>query len=318
MSRYWALGCLALLLAPFQLIAAGPQAVSPRQDTGRSSIADLPPSVGTTLPIVGIEAGKETTKPNALTSLVAKKEEGLKLAELPDAPVPKQESTTSAKQESPPAPKQETVGQMGKDALRSTAEVLAKRSVFFPELATSRRPLRPVQKFELFADQSIAPSRILGSLGGAGISQAANTLPAFGQGAEGYAKRFGSSMATQASNHFFGTFVIPSLLHDDPRYFVKLHASLAGRFGYALSRLVVTRKDDGAETTNWPQILGPLLAESLADSYLPATEQTAGKTFRRYGVRLALTAVGNLAKEYWPTIFRNLRMTQTAPSEGKS
>jgi hypothetical protein len=271
------------------------------------------------LAFTGIGAAQEGPKPGQLPAPIAKKEEeGLRPRELPNAPIPKQESAASGKQENPAGAKQETVRQKGEGALRSTVEVLGRRSVFFPDLATSSNPLRPRQKLELFADQSIAPSRILGSLAGAGISQAANTLPGYGQGADGYAKRFGSSMASQASNHFFGTFVIPSLLHDDPRYFVKLHADLGHRVGYAVSRLVVTRKDDGAETANWPGILAPLLAESLANSYLPTNERTAGNTFRRYGVRLGLTAVGNLAKEYWPTIFRNLRITKTAPADGTS
>jgi len=243
----------------------------------------------------------------AVAGIVAA-QEGPKPEELPNAPIAKQESSAGAKQETSP--------QKRDSALHSTIEVLGRRSVFFPDLATSNKPLRPRQKLELFADQSIAPSRILASLAGAGISQAANTLPGYGQGADGYAKRFGSSMASGASNHFFGSFVIPSLLHDDPRYFVKLHADLGHRVGYALSRLVVTRKDDGAETANWPGILAPLLAESLANSYLPTNERTAGKTFQRYGLRLGLTAVGNLAKEYWPTIFRNLRITKTAPAGG--
>ncbi len=269
------------------------------------------------LAAAGIGAAQEASKsrklPNA--SVAKKEEEGLK-PELPSAPIPKQESTAGAKQEGPAGAKQETVRQKGEDTLRSTVEILGRRSVFFPDLATSSKPLRPRQKLELFADQSIAPSQMLSSLAGSGIGQAANTLPGYGQGGDGYAKRFGSSMASGASNHFFGTFVIPSLLHDDPRYFVKLHADLGHRIGYAVSRLVVTRKDDGAETANWPGILAPLLAESLANSYLPMNERTAGRTFRRYGMRLGLTAVGNLAKEYWPTIFRNLRITKTAPAEG--
>jgi hypothetical protein len=249
------------------------------------------------------------------------------LGELPNAPLPRLERIAASNQESVPSPKQES-GQVPKQegakpedarqkregAFRSTVEILERRSVFFPELAASSKPLRPRQKFELFADQSIAPSRILSSLAGAGIGQAADFLPAYGQGADGYAKRFGSSMASQASTNFFGTFLLPSMLHDDPRYFVKLHADLGHRIGYALSRLVVTRKDDGAETTNWPGMIAPLLAESLANTYLPMNERTAGRTFQRYGVRMGLTAAANMAKEYWPTIFRNLRITKTAPS----
>ena len=247
-----------------------------------------------------------------VTAGIGAAQEVRKAEELPNAPIPRQES---AKQE---GTKQENAPQKRENPFHSTIEILGRRSIFFPDLATSSKPLRAREKLELFADQSIAPSRMLSSLAGAGISQAANRLPRYGQGGEGYAKRFGSSMASEASNHFFGTFVIPSMLHDDPRYFVKLHAGLGHRIGYALGRMVVTRKDDGTETANWPGMIAPLLAESLANSYLPTDERTAGKTFRRYGVRLGFTAAGNLAKEYWPTIFRSLRITKSAPNAGGS
>jgi hypothetical protein len=129
----------------------------------------------------------------------------------------------------------------------------------------------------------------------------------------GYGKRFGSSMATATSADFFRTFLFSSLLRRDPRYFVSLRGGPWRRMGYGLSRLVVTRGDAGTEGVNWPGMLGPLFAESLANSYLPVKEQTAGRTFRRYGIRLGFTAGGNILKEYWPTIFKDLRIAKIAP-----
>jgi hypothetical protein len=217
--------------------------------------------------------------------------------DLPDAPVPKQESAPQKRQ----------------NPFNTTIEVLRRRSFFFPSIAASKGALSRKQKFELFADESVAPSRFLSSAAGAGISQARNSLDGYGQGAGGYGKRFGSSMATAAANNFFGTFVISSLLHRDPRYFVSLHGSPGRRIGYALSRIVVARTDDGKDAANWAGILGPLLAESLANSYLPVKEQTAGRTFERYGMRIGLNTASNALREYWPTIFRNLRITRTPP-----
>jgi hypothetical protein len=212
-----------------------------------------------------------------------------------------------------PAPKQKQAPQKHDGGFLETFEVLGRRSVFFPDLATSPGPLNTKQKLELFADKSIAPSRLLTSGIGAGIAQARDSFPGYGQGMSGYGKRLGSSMATGVSTEFFGTFLFASLLRRDPRYFVSLHGSPWRRVGYGVSRLVVTRKDSGTEDTNWPGILGPLFAESLANSYLPVKEQTAGRTFRRYGVRLAFTAGTNIVKEYWPTIFRSLRIAKIAP-----
>ncbi len=212
-----------------------------------------------------------------------------------------------------PAPKQGNAPQKHQNAVNTTIEVLGRRSVFFPNIATSVGPLSSKQKFELFAGESVAPSRFLSSAAGAGISQARNSLDGYGQGAGGYGKRFGSSMATAASNNFFGTFVISSLLHRDPRYFVTLHGGAGHRIGYALSRIVVARTDEGKDAANWAGMLGPLLAESLANSYLPVKEQTAGRTFQRYGIRIGLNTASNALREYWPTIFRNLRITKFAP-----
>ncbi len=213
-----------------------------------------------------------------------------------------------------PVAKQESGPQKHQNHLNTTIEVLGRRSIFFPNIATSRGALSTKQKFELFADESVSPSRFLSSAAGAGIGQARNSLPGYGQGMGGYGKRFGSSMATGAANNFFGTFLVSSLLHRDPRYFVTLHGGAGHRIGYALSRIVVARTDDGKDAANWAGILGPLLAESLANSYLPAKEQTAGGTFQRFGWRIGLNAASNSLREYWPTIFRSLRITKSAPS----
>jgi hypothetical protein len=231
------------------------------------------------------------------TAATAAAQQDSKPQDLPDAPV--------AKQENAPQKRQNT--------FNTTIVVLSRRSFFFPNIATSVGPLSTKQKFELFADESVAPSRFLSSAAGAGIGQARNSLDGYGQGGEGYGKRFGSSMATAASNNFFGTFVIASMLHRDPRYFPTLRGGAGHRIGYALSRIVVARTDDGRLAANWPGIIAPLLAESLANSYLPDKEQTAGRTFQRYGWRIGLNTASNALREYWPTIFRNLRITRIAP-----
>ena len=212
-----------------------------------------------------------------------------------------------------PAAKQDGTPQKHQNPYNTTIEVLGRRSIFFPNIATSVGALSNKQKFELFADESVAPSRFLSSAFGAGIGQAQNSLEEYGQELGGYGKRFGSSMATAASNNFFGTFLIASLLRRDPRYFVTLHGGAGHRIGYALSRIVVSRKDDGRDAANWPGILGPLLAESLATGYLPVKEQTAGRTFQRYGIRIGLNTASNALREYWPTIFHSLRITKIAP-----
>lgn len=212
-----------------------------------------------------------------------------------------------------PAPKQAQSPEKRENRFETTVAILGRRSIFFPDLATSPGPLTSKQKLELFAAKTTAPSRFLSSAISAGIGQARDSLPGYGEGDEGYARRFGSSMASGASTEFFGTFLFSSLFHRDPRYFVILRGGPLRRVSYSISRLVVARTDTGTQGANWPGLLGPLFAESLANSYLPVSEQTAGRTFSRYGVRLGFTAGSNILKEYWPSIFRNLRIAKIAP-----
>ncbi len=220
---------------------------------------------------------------------------------LPDAPTPKQEQNDATQKPATP--------------LSATIQVLGERSVFFPELAVDKGRLGPLHKLELAVDETVAPSRFLGSAFTSGIGQARNALPGYGQGWNGYGKRFGSSVASNASSHLFGTFLVPSMLHQDPRYFVKLYGTTGQRIGYALRRVVVTRTDSGGEAFNWSNVLGGLLAEALANSYLPSDERTAGKTFSRFGFRIGFGALDNVVKEYWPTIFRSMRINKLTPSE---
>jgi hypothetical protein len=221
-------------------------------------------------------------------------------ANLPDAPTPKQgQNDTTQKQD--------------KNIFATPFGLITKRSYVYPELATTPGPLTSKEKFELFLDKSVSPPQILSSAAGAGISEARGTLAGYGQGGDGYGKRFASSMASGASSHFFGTFLLPAMMHEDPRFFVKLHGGFGARAGHALRRAVVIRADTGKGRFNLPGILGPFMAEALANAYLPASEQTFGKTFERGGIRIGFSAGNNLLKEYWPSIFKKLRVDKIAP-----
>jgi hypothetical protein len=222
-------------------------------------------------------------------------------ANLPDAPAPKQEPAASAQK------------RPEKNGGQGPFELVTRRSWFYPDLARTSGPLTAGEKFKLFLDTSMSPPQILTSAAAAGISEARGTLAGYGQGGEGFGKRFGSSMASNASSHFFGTFLLPAVLREDPRYFVRGNGGWKVRVGHALLRTVVIRTDTGANKFNIPGTAGPLLAEGLANTYLPDSERTAGKTFERFGIRIGFSAANNLLSEYWPSIFKSLRMSKYAP-----
>lgn len=222
------------------------------------------------------------------------------VANLPDAPVPKQQAQPS--QESKKGGLSQT-----------TIDIVSRRSVFFPDLAYTTKPLSGGQKFLLAADESIAPAGLIVSAMSAGISQASDSWPGYGQGWNGYGKRYGATLAVNASTDMFGTFLLPAVLHHDPRYFILAHGTFSQRVAHALKRVVVTPTDAGGQAVNVSGLLGPLGAEGLANTYLPDAERTAGQTFERFGIQLALIAGGNVAKEFWPVIFKTLRIGKIAP-----
>lgn len=213
---------------------------------------------------------------------------------LPDAP----SATVQAQSENKP----DVVGAV------PVVNLLAGRSRVFPNLAINTTPLSKREKFELAANNSVSGYAVFGSAISAGVSQARDTYAGYGQGAEGYFKRFGASMAFGASNNLFGTFMIASALHEDPRYFVENSGRIGESIRYATSRVFLCRMDDGTQGVNWAGILGPLGASALANVYVPAGSQGVGPTFTRWGTSLAIAAGSNLLREYWPHINKKLRM----------
>jgi hypothetical protein len=185
-----------------------------------------------------------------------------------------------------------------------------RKSLFFPDIATNEEQLSTGDKFKLFVDNSASLSTLFGSAFSAGIGQADNYPEGYGHGAEGYGKRFGASMARNASSEFFGTFMLASMLRQDPRFFPQADPTLVGSIKYAVSRVFVTRNDDGNDVANWSGLLGPAMAEGLANSYWPEDERNAGKTFERYGYDLAGRAGFNFFRNYWPVIFKKLRRSR--------
>lgn len=192
--------------------------------------------------------------------------------------------------------------------------ILAKRSFFFPNLAVNNKPLTVKQKFTLGVTNTVSGFNLLGTAAAAGISQARDTYPGYGQGAEGYFKRWGAAMGFSASTNMIGTFAIASMLHEDPRYFVQGSGKFKSSVGYAVSRVVVCRMDDGTTGVNWAGILGPLGAAAVENSYLPEANRTVGTTFENYGIALAITAGTNTLREFWPVIARRLRLPGGAPA----
>lgn len=170
--------------------------------------------------------------------------------------------------------------------------------------AGSTGPLTPKEKFLLFGFNTVNPFPIAAAAFNAGISQAFDTNSGYGQGGEGYAKRFGAAYADHASAQFLGTFLYPVLFRQDPRYF-RMETGLAGsRVAYAISRLFVTRTDSGHPAPNISYWMATASSAVLSNTYYPPGDRSRSDAAIRFGVDFATQAGFNLVKEFWPDFKR--------------
>ena len=146
------------------------------------------------------------------------------------------------------------------------------------------------------------PSYLLGGIF-AGLSQLNNSNPSFGQGVEGYAKRYGTNTADQVIGNYFTEAMFPSILHEDPRYFRKGTGSTWNRIGYALSRIVVTKTDAGSERFNFSEWLGNGSVAAIGNLYYPDAKGLS-YTAQRAASQIGTDAISDILKEFWPDVKR--------------
>ena len=194
---------------------------------------------------------------------------------------------------------------------------MTNNSIVFPDIATSAGPMTTGEKFRLFVNQSISPPYIVMPLITSAYNQARNEPPEYGQGWNAYGNRYGEAIARASSYSFFSTFLLASALRQDPRFFPQNRPSLWSSVKYSAHRLLVTRTNSGRDTFNTSGILGNFMSESLANAYLPASQQTAGKTFERVGTDLIWRFAGNMFKNYWPELFHSMKLNRLGVTPAK-
>jgi hypothetical protein len=169
---------------------------------------------------------------------------------------------------------------------------------FYVTYVPNAAPLNTRQKFELAWKSTLDPVTF-GITGGiAGIQQANNQFSGYGQGAQGYAKRYGASYTDVVTNTFIGGAILPSLLKQDPRYFYKGTGSKRSRLLYAIANSVICKGDNGHWQTNYSGILGGLAAGGISNLYYPSSDRGAGLTFENAAIGIGATAAANILQEF--------------------
>jgi len=171
----------------------------------------------------------------------------------------------------------------------------------------NRGPLTTKQKYSIAWHQFVDPSAHFGNLLQASISQAANGIPHYGQGWGAFGERFLAQEGDQFTGSFLIYGVIPQLLHQDPRYFRKGVGSPLSRIGYAASRVLIARRDNGDRVFNASQVFGQLGQAAISLSYYPQEDRDVRGLFVGWAVNQGYNIGWNQLKEFSPDLASHLK-----------
>jgi hypothetical protein len=168
---------------------------------------------------------------------------------------------------------------------------------FYVSYEKNPAPLTAKMKFQLALKVSIDPVTAAGVFGMAGIRQAADS-PKYGQGWGAYGKRFGATAADGFSDIMIGGAILPSLLHQDPRYFYQGTGTTGSRIRHATFSPFVTRSDSGKSMPNYSSLGGDLAAASISNLYFPQANRGVGLVFGNFAIGTAERIGASLAQEF--------------------
>ena len=170
------------------------------------------------------------------------------------------------------------------------------------------RPLTPGDKGWLAARNFLDPFSLLAVTGEAGISVAADSHSAYGPGMPGFGRSAGVGVTEDMTGEFFGTFLIPSLVHQDPHYYRMEHAPIHRRIGHAVVEVFWTRSDNRKGMLNYANLVGFALDDATGNLYVPGRETNLGATADRYAIDLASAPVGNFVNEFLPDVASHIHI----------
>jgi hypothetical protein len=246
--------------------------------------------------------------------------------DLPDVPQASPQQTSPGSPTATPAPHSDSqtsaapaAGSPQEDERKKAQEQLDKQlhqrvfGVMATFNTTNNRdalPLSTRQKYKLFFKSASDPWPFALTAVSAGIDQAQNSFPAYGQGVEGYAKRWGAGYTDYFTGNLLGNAVLASLLKEDPRYFQKGTGSFATRALWAAGGTVWCKRDNGTWGPNYANVMGNLMGAAVSNLYYPAADRTAGETLERGFTVTAQAIIGSEVIEFWPDMVRHHKRKQ--------
>ncbi len=163
-------------------------------------------------------------------------------------------------------------------------------------------PLYARDKMMFWLHEEFGPLSLLPAFTSAGWGQLVDGDPKYGTDSGAFGERLGAAVIRQASFRFFSDSLMPTLTHEDPRYFRKARGTITKRGVYAAERVFVCQRDDGSRGFNYSDTLGRAAASALTIAYYPGPSANVRVAAQTWGVSLAGLAGNNLFLEFWPDV----------------
>lgn len=273
------------------------------------------------LSVLSLSSAAQTTPQAPMVIAVADADE------IPDAPTPQNsqpsqssQSSSSQSQQAPADNNQQLTPEEQRKRAQEQLEqqehqrVMGVMATFNTTRNRNALPLSPKQKFQLFFKSETDPWPFGLAAVVAGIGQADDSFPDWGQGAQGYAKRYGAAYTDAFIGNFFGNAVLTSWWREDPRYYQKGTGSMTGRALWAATSTVWCKRDKGTWGPNYANVIGNLIGSAIARAYYPASDRTVTDTITDGLTVSAEGIVGSEVIEFWPDFERrhNRKMAEKA------
>jgi len=291
------ISCIAVLASPCSLSSQTPATGS------QISNADIPDAPRPQLSVAGGDAVTQQGQAQQTPSQPAPQTQPAP-NQAPAAPTDSSSQTPAQQSDADKDQREKAAEQLKQQEHQRVMGVMA---TFNTTSNQNALPLSPGQKFQLFFKSETDPWPFFLAAVVSGIGQADDSYPEWGQGAQGYAKRFGAAYSDAFIGNFFGNAVLPVMLHEDPRYFQKGTGSATKRFLWAASSTVWCRRDNGKWGPNYANVGGNLIGAAIARAYYPASERTVGDTISDGLTVSAEGIVGAEVIEFWPDIARHYK-----------
>jgi hypothetical protein len=170
------------------------------------------------------------------------------------------------------------------------------------------KPLTPKEKAWLALRNLVDPFNGITILGTAAISVGSDSHSPYGPGMAGFGRYVGVSYSQDLTGEFFNTFLIPSIVHQDPHYHRMPNATIPRRICHAITQVVWTLGDNGKGMMNYANLAGYGIDDEISNLYVPGRETDASATASRYGIGLATAPIDNFVTEFLPDVAKHIHI----------